>query len=138
VKQAPLSFPWPLRLAEALAVILGLYTGSTFCCALPMGLFVGPHILIPALVCGVLAPSFLWSGLTIRARKPLARWVLAGTSLLVVVALAVAFTAWPPPDDPREWGTFLVPLASCAVIVICLTGRPAHAWFAGPKTTGLE
>jgi hypothetical protein len=96
-----------------------------------VGMFVGPHILIPALVHGALGVVLfmLWRGVKKRSRP--SRWSLIGLSLFVAFALAAAivYEAILGSIDVASGVVFLGLSFTFACTAVLLLSSPASTWF---------
>jgi hypothetical protein len=82
--------PRSVRAASALTLLLALYAAATAGPGCMVGLFVGPHILIPAVVSAVLAPVLFLSWYGLHLRRHWAKWLLIVVSSVAALAIPIA------------------------------------------------
>jgi hypothetical protein len=123
--------PRPVRLAATLAECLAAYGILMAPPGILVGMFVGPHILVPALVHGALGVVLfiLWKG--VKRRSRFSRWSLIGLSLLVAFALPAVIVreAILGSIDFVGGGIFLGLAFTFAFTAALLLTAPATAWF---------
>jgi len=122
--------PPSVRAASALTLFLAVYAAATAGPGCIVGLFVGPHILIPALVCAVLAPVLLLSRRGLVHQRRWARWLLivlsAAAALALTIAIVRALTG-KEIDFPMAIPWLLIALCF-ALIALTLSGSSANIW----------
>ncbi len=131
---APISsMPRCIRIASVLTLILAAYAAAISVPGIIAGLFVGPHLLIAAVVHALFAPVLIVSLTGLLRRKRWARWLLLVLSAIMALGLPIAIV--------RDWkagnidvGTaipwLLISLAF-GLIALNLSDFNAIAWFTG-------
>ena len=122
--------PPSVRAASALTMFLAIYAAATAGPGCIVGLFIGPHILIPALVLAAVVPVLFLSQRGLVHRRRWARWLLIVLStvaaLAITIAIVRALTA-KELDFPTAIPWLLFSLCS-AWITLNLSGSAANAW----------
>jgi len=110
--EATHTLPGSVRVALGMAQVLAGYAAVMAVMLIPVGLFVGPHLLWAALGHALLAGTLVAGARGLERRKGWGRWLVAGVAALVMVGLPAALAI--------EGGA----------------DRPARAWFGGVAAYG--
>jgi hypothetical protein len=119
-----------VRAASALALLLAVYAAVTAGQGCIAGLFVGPHIHIPAIAFAALTPVLLVSWRGLEHRRRWARWLLIVLSAVAAPVLAIALVrALIAKETDLATATPWLLIAVCsAVIARNLAGSSASLW----------
>jgi hypothetical protein len=122
--------PPSVRAASALTLFLAVYAAATAGPGCILGLFVGLHILIPALVFVALAPVLFLSQRGLMHRRRWARWLLIVLSAATALALTIAiFRALMGKEIDLPTAIPWLLISSCsALITLTLSGSSANIW----------
>jgi hypothetical protein len=122
--------PRSVRAADALTLLLAVYAAATAGPSCIVGFFVGPHILIPAIVFAVLTPVLFVSRRGLEHRRRWARWLLIVLSAVAAPALTIAIVRAliAKEIDPAMATPWLLIVLCSAVIALTLAGSSASVW----------
>jgi hypothetical protein len=122
--------PRRVRAASALTLLLAVYAAVTAGPGCIAGLFVGPHILIPAIVFAALAPVLLVSWRGLEHRRRWARWPLIVLSAVAAPVLTITLVraSIAKETDLATATPWLLIVVCCVVIARNLAASSASLW----------
>ncbi len=129
-----LAAPGPVRVALGMATVLACYAGAMGFTLIPVGLFVGPHILAAAAVHLAVAAIFSGAAWGLARRAAWGRWLLiaASASGMVVIPAAPILDGTVDPAGRAWFGGIAI---YCAVMLGACLMPPVAAWCSGSSGT---